>query len=93
MQRKTAQDPKEGNKAPDYFSAKMKQVEIEAEDEEEELASDVPEHLPSSPLCPLNPKNLMYGQLLCPIHGKGSLVARRRASKDGRTTTFRNMLA
>jgi hypothetical protein len=93
VQHKPASGPKESNKAPDYFSVKMKQVEMEAEDEEEEIASDVPEHLPSSPLCPLNPKNLMYGQLLCPIHGKGSLVAGRRPSKDGRTTTFRNMLA
>jgi hypothetical protein len=93
VQHKPASGAKERNRAPDYFSVKMKQVEMEAEDEEEEIASDVPEHLPSSPLCPLNPKNLMYGQLLCPIHGKGSLVAGRRASKDGRTTTFRNMLA
>jgi hypothetical protein len=93
VQHKPTSGPKEGNSAPDYFSVKMKQVEMEAEDEEEELASDVPEHLPSSPLCPLNPKNLMYGRLLCPIHGKGNLVARRRTSKDGRTTTFRNMLA
>jgi hypothetical protein len=93
VQHKAANGPKEGTRVPDYFSVKMKQVEMEAEDEEEELASDVPEHLPSSPLCPLNPKNLMYGRLLCPIHGKGTLVARRRASKDGRTTTFRNMLA
>ena len=66
---------------------------MEAEDEEEELASDVPEHLPSSPLCPLSPKNLMHGQLLCPIHGKGTVEAGRKASRDGRTTTFRNMLA
>jgi hypothetical protein len=69
----------------------MKQVEMEAEDEEEELASDVPEHLPSSPLCPLNPKNLMYGQLLCPIHDKGSVGAGWRV--NGKTTTFKNMLA
>jgi hypothetical protein len=71
----------------------MKQVEMEAEDEEEEVASDVPEHLPSSPLCPLNPKNSMCGQLLCPIHGRVGVGAGRKASKDDRTTTFKNMLA
>jgi len=70
----------------------MKQVEMEAEEEEEELASDVPEHLPSSPLCPLNPKNSKFGQLLCPIHGKGSIGAGSKLSKDGRTT-IQNMLA
>lgn len=62
------------------------------EDEEEEVARDVPEHLPSSPLCPLNPKNSMYGQLLCPMHGKGSIGAGSQLSKDGRTT-IKNMLA
>lgn len=66
---------------------------MEAEEEEEELASDVPEHLPSSPLCPLNPKNSMYGQLLCPIHGRRSVGVGKETSKDGRTTTFINMLA
>ena len=84
---------KESTGAPDYFSVKMRQVEMEAEDEEEELASDVPEHLPNSPLCPLNPRNSMYGQLLCPIHGKGSVGAGIKASKDGKTTTFKNMMA
>lgn len=84
---------KESTGAPDYFSVKMRQVEMEAEDEEEELASDVPEHLPNSPLCPLNPRNSMYGQLLCPIHGKGSVGAGWKVNKDGKTTTFKNMLA
>lgn len=92
MKQNREYDTKEGNKAPDYFSQKMKQVEMEAEDEEE-VASNVPEHLPSSPLCPLHPKNSIHGQLLCPIHGRGSLGASGQPSKDGRTTTFKNMLA
>lgn len=72
----------------------MKQVEAEAEEDmdEEELASDVPEHLPNSPLCPLHPKNIAKRRLLCPIHGKGSIVAERRTSRDGKTTTFKKML-
>lgn len=67
---------------------------MEAEGEEEEdVASNVPEHLPNSPLCPLHPKNSAQGQLLCPIHGRGSLGTVGQPSKDGRTTTFKNMLA
>jgi hypothetical protein len=84
---------KGGNKAPDYFSQKMKQVDMEAENEEEEVANDVPEHLPSSPLCPLHPKNSIHGQLICPIHGRGSLVAGGQPSKDAKTTMVENTLA
>lgn len=61
-------------------------------DDEDELAMDVPEHLPNSPLCPLHPRNLDKGKLLCPIHGKGSTLAARRTSKDGKMTTFRELL-
>ena len=31
--------------------------------------TDIPEHLPSSPLCPRHPKNKSKGQGRCPLHG------------------------
>jgi len=40
---------------------------------------NVPDHLPSSPLCPLNPKHRSGGTAICPLHGrkrkKGPVVA------------------
>jgi hypothetical protein len=73
---------------PDYFQQKMKQVDIDAEDGEDEVAVDVPEHLPGSPLCPLHLKNAARGQMLCPIHGRGSIVG----AKDGRATLKKMMM-
>ena len=31
---------------------------------------DVPDHLPNSPLCPLNPKHKSGGRAICPLHGR-----------------------
>ncbi|TKA70690.1 hypothetical protein B0A55_06998 [Friedmanniomyces simplex] len=31
---------------------------------------NVPDHLPSSPLCPLNPNHKRVGKAICPIHGR-----------------------
>ncbi len=31
---------------------------------------DIPEHLPSSPLCPMNPKHDGGGRSICPYHGR-----------------------
>ncbi|KAK4888476.1 hypothetical protein LTR27_012641 [Elasticomyces elasticus] len=31
---------------------------------------NVPDHLPSSPLCPLNPKHKSGGKAICPLHGR-----------------------
>ncbi|KAF3767600.1 hypothetical protein M406DRAFT_321631 [Cryphonectria parasitica EP155] len=32
---------------------------------------DLPEHLPSSPMCPANPKHKGKGKLVCVYHGRG----------------------
>lgn len=31
---------------------------------------DVPDHFPTSPLCPLNPKHKSGGKAICPLHGR-----------------------
>lgn len=31
---------------------------------------DIPEHLPSSPLCPMHPKHKSGGKGICPFHGR-----------------------
>lgn len=31
---------------------------------------DIPEHLPSSPLCPMHPKHKSGGKGICPYHGR-----------------------
>jgi hypothetical protein len=43
--------------------------------------NDVPDHLPTSPLCPLHPKHASKGRGICPMHGyKGRNGARRSAA-------------
>jgi hypothetical protein len=46
---------------------------------------DVPDHLPNSPLCPLNPKHKSGGKAICPLHGRRrrpiGLWATRAAAK------------
>jgi hypothetical protein len=49
---------------------------------------DVPEHLPSSPLCPMHPKHKSEGKGICPLHGRkksedceGKAVMRTRTSR------------
>ncbi|KAK4548359.1 hypothetical protein LTR36_010229 [Oleoguttula mirabilis] len=37
---------------------------------------DVPEHLPNSPLCPLDPRHKSGGKAICPLHGRKKRVER-----------------
>jgi hypothetical protein len=39
---------------------------------------DIPDHLPSSPLCPANPKHISGGTGICVYHGRGTKVAEVR---------------
>jgi len=67
---------------PDYFRQRIATL-VDTPDMEsnEVLAMEVPEHLPSSPLCPLHPKysGRRGGKMLCPMHGKGKKVMTRQA--------------
>lgn len=51
-------------------------VDDEDEDNESEFQLDVPDHLPSSPLCPLNPKYRGGVKAICPLHGRGKPTKR-----------------
>jgi hypothetical protein len=44
---------------------------------------DIPEHLPSSPLCPLNPKHRDGGKGICVYHGRGAGKGRSRPGGGG----------
>ena len=57
----------------------------ESEDEEgmQLFELDVPDHLPSSPLCPLNPNHKSGGKAICPMHGRKRTVAITSVEKTG----------
>ncbi|KAK5119571.1 hypothetical protein LTR85_007399 [Meristemomyces frigidus] len=44
---------------------------------------DVPDHLPNSPLCPLNPRHKSGGKAICPLHG------RKKQTERGPTTVIK----
>lgn len=48
--------------------------ESEDDDAAALLIFDVPEHLPNSPLCPLNPKHPSGGKAICPVHGRRKTI-------------------
>lgn len=49
--------------------------QLEEEREDQELDYDIPDHLPSSPLCPKHPKHKSGGKGVCVTHGRnGSLT-------------------
>jgi hypothetical protein len=66
-----------------------------AEDADTLLQTHVPDHLPGSPLCPLDGRNKTGGKSICPLHGsrktmmdlalkrKGKGVVGQRASLVG----------
>lgn len=79
---------------PDYFRQRIATLADPTEFESDEvLVMDVPDHLPSSPLCPLHPKyRKREGDakgLLCPVHGKGKKVITRQ---EGIDKALRDML-
>ena len=47
----------------------------EAEDERDRFELNVPEHLPSSPLCPRHPKHKSGGKGVCVYHGRNKIGA------------------
>lgn len=62
------------------------------EDEDALMEMHVPDHLPGSPLCPLDPKHKSGGKSLCPLHGSRKtmqeLAQRRKARTGGHKASF-----
>ena len=54
----------------DWYRVKMDAIETGASVSHEELGPSIPEHLPSSPLCPRNPRHKSGGTSICPYHGR-----------------------
>jgi hypothetical protein len=72
----------------DWYRVRMDAImddESPPYDPEEENAFewDVPEHLPSSPLCPLNPKHRGGGKGICVYHGRGAGKGKGRVRWGG----------
>ncbi|KAK4986107.1 hypothetical protein LTR66_007962 [Elasticomyces elasticus] len=61
----------------DQFRVRLDQVSDEEDESENDFELDVPEHLPNSPLCPLNPKHKSGGKAICPLHGRKKTVLRQ----------------
>lgn len=55
----------------DWYRVKMNAIEAGSVTREQ-LADSVPEHFPTSPLCPRNPKHKSGGTGECPYHGRNS---------------------
>ena len=53
----------------EWYKRKLDTIDTECNSPEEFVAS-VPEHLPSSPLCPRHPNHRSRGKGVCPYHGK-----------------------
>ena len=53
----------------DWYRVKMNAIEAETVTREQ-LADSVPEHFPTSPLCPRNPRHKSGGTGECPYHGR-----------------------
>ncbi|KAL8686718.1 MAG: hypothetical protein Q9218_006912 [Villophora microphyllina] len=53
----------------DWFRVKVA-IDEQVDDEREKFELNVPEHLPSSPLCPRNPKHKSGGKGVCVYHGR-----------------------
>ena len=62
------------NDTNDYFRVRSNRLEIDddenVDEERGKLHVDIPDHLPSSPLCPLHPKYRGVYLAECPQHGK-----------------------
>ena len=79
-ERRPSQDPAmssassmEGPPSPgrDWYRARMDLIDDPtAETTRETTQVEVPDHLPSSPLCPRNPKHKSGGTGTCPLHGR-----------------------
>lgn len=60
----------------DFFRQRIDRILGEPDDEDgiRGFTLDIPDHLPSSPLCPLNPKHKSGGKTICPLHGRAKNV-------------------
>ncbi|MCJ1255525.1 hypothetical protein MMC24_003341 [Lignoscripta atroalba] len=56
----------------DWFRVKVSDI---ADDTDDEFELNVPEHLPSSPLCPKNPKHPSGGTGICVYHGRNRTIS------------------
>ncbi|KAK4993579.1 hypothetical protein LTR66_005961 [Elasticomyces elasticus] len=61
----------------DQFRVRLDHISDEEEESENDFELNVPEHLPNSPLCPLNPKHKSGGKAICPLHGRKKTVLRQ----------------
>lgn len=57
----------------DWYRVKMNAIDVEALTREQ-LAASVPEHFPTSPLCPRHPKHRSGGTGECPYHGRNPFL-------------------
>ena len=56
----------------DWYAAL--EAALDVEDDTRQPAVDVPDHLPSSPLCPRHPRHKSGGTGVCPVHGRNDSV-------------------
>ena len=57
----------------DWYEALEAALEVEDNIRQPEV--DVPDHLPTSPLCPRHPKHKLRGRGVCPMHGRNNSMA------------------
>ncbi|TDZ61070.1 hypothetical protein CTRI78_v004519 [Colletotrichum trifolii] len=60
---------RKGDKPREWWEAK-KRVQAKKSSAPRNFRFDIPEHLPSSPMCPANPKHSSGGKGLCVYHGR-----------------------
>ncbi|KAG8630980.1 hypothetical protein KVT40_000120 [Elsinoe batatas] len=71
--RKGKQSPvidRPGEEQRDFFRMRIDQVLNTPDEQPAGFSFDIPDHLPSSPLCPLHPKHHGGQKLICPMHGR-----------------------
>ncbi|KAF2226203.1 hypothetical protein BDZ85DRAFT_76987 [Elsinoe ampelina] len=71
--RKEKQSPpidRPGDEQRDFFRMRIDQVLNTPDEQTAGFSFDIPDHLPSSPLCPLHPKHHGGQKLICPMHGR-----------------------
>ena len=56
----------------DWYAAL--EAALEEQDDITQVEVDVPDHLPTSPLCPRHPKHKTKGKGICPMHGRNNSI-------------------
>ncbi|PNS16300.1 hypothetical protein CAC42_6407 [Sphaceloma murrayae] len=67
---KTTSAEEDSNREGDFFRMRIDQQSSSPTEETRKFAFGIPDHLPSSPLCPLHPKHHGGSKLICPMHGR-----------------------